>query len=86
MESGETIHVSSIGKEKIGLIDRTTVDGTPYQDQFTILLEEGDVLDDGDHFLSEFEPVPGDLNLAQNTEPALSSAKNFLKLNKTNGF
>lgn len=86
MESGETIRVSTVGEERIGLIDRTTVDGTPYQDKFTIILEEGDVLDDGEHFLSEFEPAPAGLNLSKGSRASLSSTGNFLKLNKANGF
>ena len=79
MEIGERIYIKTEGNQKVGTVDRSTAEESAAHDQFIILLTEGETLEDGEHFMSEFEPVSG--------PPTTSTAQgNYLKLNKGNGY
>ena len=82
MEIGERIYIKTEGNQKIGTVDRSTAEESAARDKFIILLTEGETLEDGEHFMSEFEPATGPtLATISGRLPA-----NYLKLNKGNGY
>ncbi len=83
MEIGEKIFVNTEGSYKVGTVDRTTVHEASGQDRFIILLEEGETIEDGEHFMCEFEPAP--IPAAPN-HPDAGGVPNYLKLNRGNGY
>lgn len=82
MEIGEKIFVNSEGSYKVGIVDRTTVHDAPGQDRFIIILEEGETIEDGEHFMCEFEPAPSPANHDSQDH----TLPNYLKLNRGNGY
>lgn len=79
MEIGERIYIKTEGNQKIGTVDRSTAEESAARGQFIILLTEDETLEDGEHFMSEFEPAAGPTT-------ASTTPGNYLKLNKGNGY
>jgi hypothetical protein len=84
MEIGEKIYVNTEGSHKVGTVDSTTVHETAAHDKFIIILEEGETIDDGEHFMCEFEPAPIPQSIPGTGESTTSP--NYLKLNRGNGY
>lgn len=82
MEIGEKIFVNTQGDQKIGSFDRTTVHDSANQEKFIILLDEGDTLEDGEHFMCEFEPAALPHSSTEKSDPD----NYYLKLNRGNGY
>ena len=65
----EVIFIRSIDNKKIGVVERKSLDGTPKNVEYVILLESGQILNDGPHDLSDFEPVTIGANFVAPGEP-----------------